>query len=453
MSIQLTLSQMSSRFKHKATLLELAQSTAGTSEWRFKEAKFKDVSTLIAQLPAGMSTKDAVALVQASTPHASAREIVAAMLANTKASHESAEAAAAAACPVQLRDVPGCGVGAFATRALKRGECILAELPLLEWRLEAGQPVTKASLEARVSTLSPMATEHFFALCQNAEHGDVKTAYGIWLSNAFPTDGTNAGTSKTRAADAGRRSSAVYTTYCRLNHSCVPNVHGAWNATRRRQTMFALRDIERGEQLLVSYLAVLDQPRDARRAELASSFGFECRCTRCLLSGASLARSDARQRRLLQLRHEIASAISVDGFRAEVATLVCERAGGGSAHADDGGGCGAGGGAGAISDVISDLERLLIQASAVPSGRRALLEVSKRRLERGVDLLEERLGLLEDEGDAALAWDTLDCASRHCKGMGDAARAKLYGTRAAECARLALGTDSDEYRRFSASAR
>ena len=70
--------QMSSRFKHKATLLELAQSTAGTSEWRFKEAKFKDVSTLIAQLPAGMSTKDAVALVQAS-----AREIVAAMLANT----------------------------------------------------------------------------------------------------------------------------------------------------------------------------------------------------------------------------------------------------------------------------------------------------------------------------------------------------------------------------------
>jgi hypothetical protein len=55
------------------TLLELAQSTAGTSEWRFK-----DVSTLIAQLPAGMSTKDAVALVQAS-----AREIVAAMLANT----------------------------------------------------------------------------------------------------------------------------------------------------------------------------------------------------------------------------------------------------------------------------------------------------------------------------------------------------------------------------------
>jgi hypothetical protein len=293
-----------------------------------------------------------------------------------------------------------------------------------------------------------MAAEHFFALCQNAEHGDVKTAYGIWLSNAFPTDGTNAGTSATRAADAGRRSSAVYTTYCRLNHSCVPNVHGAWNATRRRQTMFALRDIERGEQLLVSYLAVLDQPRDARRAELASSFGFECRCTRCQLSGASLAQSDARQRRLLQLRHEIASAISVDGFRAEVASLVCERAGVGSASVDGGGG-----GAGASSDEISDLERLLVQASAFPSGRRALLEVSRRRLERGVDLLEERLGLLEAEGDAALAWDTLDCASRHCKGMGDAVRAKLYGARAAQCARLALGTDSDEYRRFSASAR
>ena len=58
----------------------------------------------------------------------------------------------------------------------------------------------------------------FWSLCQNQAHGSVKHAFGIWLTNAYPTDGMH--------ADAAERSSAVFAHICRLNHSCCPNLHG-----------------------------------------------------------------------------------------------------------------------------------------------------------------------------------------------------------------------------------
>ena len=48
------------------------------------------------------------------------------------------------------------------------------------------------------------------------------------------------------------QSSAVFADNCRLNHSCLPNAHLAWNARLGRQTLHALRDIELGEEVTVS---------------------------------------------------------------------------------------------------------------------------------------------------------------------------------------------------------
>ena len=88
-------------------------------------------------------------------------------------------------------------------------------------------------------------------------------------------------------------------------------------------------------------------------------------------------------------------------------------------------------------------------ASQLPmSALLALQVVRNRRLSAGVALIEERLALLEAEGEAALSWDTLECGSRHCLAMGDAVASKKFGARAAECARLALGTQCDEFESY-----
>jgi hypothetical protein len=66
-----------------------------------------------------------------------------------------------------------------------------------------------------------------------------------------------------------------------------------------------------------------------------------------------------------------------------------------------------------------------------------------------VELVEERLTLMEEEGMSALAWDTLWVGSEACQLGGDAAAAKQWSARAAECARLALGSESDLVERYT----
>ena len=100
-----------------------------------------------------------------------------------------------------IQQVPGKGLGGFAKRDYVRGECILAEEPLMSWRLEAGEGVTEKGVEACVAALDSRDRQDFWALCQNAQYGAVKRAHGIWLSNAYPTDGTNAGTGSTPHKD------------------------------------------------------------------------------------------------------------------------------------------------------------------------------------------------------------------------------------------------------------
>lgn len=117
-----------------------------------------------------------------------------------------------------------------------------------------------------------------------------------------------------------------------------------------------------------------------------------CACALCSLEGAALKASDRRQRRIRELADEI-----VEAGRAA-------RTGGG-----EGGG----------------------------SGRAGV-----------VTLVEERLRLLQEEG-LHTNWDSMAVAMRHllasCSEGSARDEARVWAARAAECAKMALGEDSEEY--------
>jgi len=83
----------------------------------------------------------------------------------------------------------------------------------------------------------------------------------------------------------------MYSTTCKMNHSCCPNIvakyvfscssGGAWgeNFPMTIQCV-ALRDIKEGEELCISYISN-DQPFEQRQEALAN-YGFECNCSLCL---------------------------------------------------------------------------------------------------------------------------------------------------------------------------
>ncbi|KAK7915108.1 hypothetical protein PG985_012811 [Apiospora marii] len=74
----------------------------------------------------------------------------------------------------------------------------------------------------------------------------------------------------------------VFTVFSRINHSCVPNARYGWNDTIKRLTVHVGRDIEKDEQIFVSYLPLAYERRAERVKSLKETWGFECACKACL---------------------------------------------------------------------------------------------------------------------------------------------------------------------------
>ena len=112
---------------------------------------------------------------------------------------------------LEIRKADGCGLGVFALHDIAVGERLLIEPPLLAWSKERDGDDVEL-MEDAVRRLRSDARDAYWSLCQNAEHGATKNVYGIWLSNALPTEDEPA-------------TAAVFRIASRLNHSCRPNAH------------------------------------------------------------------------------------------------------------------------------------------------------------------------------------------------------------------------------------
>lgn len=75
--------------------------------------------------------------------------------------------------------------------------------------------------------------------------------------------------------------SAAYLLSSMLNHSCEPNLDVHFPHNNATVGFMALRDIQKNEQLTISYIDV-EMPVSQRRQRLGFSYGFECGCPRCL---------------------------------------------------------------------------------------------------------------------------------------------------------------------------
>lgn len=335
------------------------------------------------------------------------------MLMSRSSNEDRCSSRKSAACEVQLSEAVELhetphkgGVGAFARHAIARGDNILTEAPLLQWRCAAHDQATNAAIHNLVvSTLDVTDRAAYWNLHQDAAHGSAKTALGVWLSNSFPTDGTDDGRNS-----VAQRSAAIFKGYSRFNHSCRPNAHGCWNARRGKQTIHALRPIEAGEEITVDYLGVCGATRADRQRSLISDMGFVCKCVACSLSGDALDASNRRQARIGVLH-----------------ALIAAR----------------------LRGAVDIEEKKEGAAAAVPPALEEEEEGSRARVAaRFLDLVCEQLELMEVEGLDALAWDLLWAASEHCRARNDQVDAVKWAARAAECARLALGEASDEHERY-----
>lgn len=217
---------------------------------------------------------------------------------------------AAAFCVVPL---PGKGMGCVSARDIHAGERLIAEAPLVELqgsvradgsvfyltssKDKSGQAwINCEPLTAVVDALSAEDRVRFFSLCVNERKfgRGGKTAAAIFSTNAIPYR-----RSSRDGRSAGAPCSAVFATIARFNHACAPNAKYSWNETLGQLTVHAIQSISAGHEVCVSYgYHAGALTHDLRRQRLQKSFGFECDCAKCSLTGSAL---DASERRLSEI--------------------------------------------------------------------------------------------------------------------------------------------------------
>ncbi|KAK3936719.1 hypothetical protein QBC46DRAFT_24732 [Diplogelasinospora grovesii] len=96
-------------------------------------------------------------------------------------------------------------------------------------------------------------------------------------------------TNRVQMGAQGLYGSGVFPLYSRINHSCVPNVHNAYNPGTQRLTLYSIRDIGAGEQITTSYISSACRTRQQRREE-TENWGFVCSCLACTDTSIDLLR-------------------------------------------------------------------------------------------------------------------------------------------------------------------
>ncbi|KAG6239857.1 hypothetical protein E4U25_000238 [Claviceps purpurea] len=184
-----------------------------------------------------------------------------------------------------LQEIPGKAKGLVATRYIPQGTRILCEKPLFTipnvMELEKRhrlicQQLASLSNEQRQAFQS-MHNIHPF---DDTEERDI----GIFETNSMPAGGTPA-------------DRAIFLEACRINHDCKSNAIYDWNTHTKRNTVHAVRDIDKGEEITVSYVVILKN-RESRQRSLKNAYHFTCRCSLCSLPNEQ---SQERDRKIAQI--------------------------------------------------------------------------------------------------------------------------------------------------------
>ena len=181
-----------------------------------------------------------------------------------------------------LQDVPGKGKGLVALEKISKGTRIISEEPIIT--IPCNVPVSerlRTSICQQVDTLSEHQRQAFLSMHNIHPFKNAAEQYlGIIRTNSLPTE---------TDGDKG----AIFLEACRINHACDNNAQKNWNENIKRHTVHALRDINKGEEITITYIVALKN-RKARREALQAKFDFECLCPLCSLPPEQSQESDRR---------------------------------------------------------------------------------------------------------------------------------------------------------------
>ncbi|KAF5712602.1 SET domain-containing protein [Fusarium mundagurra] len=194
------------------------------------------------------------------------------------------------------------GHGLFAKELIKAGTRIIHEKPILT----VSQAETKTKTEYRcvvdqVADLNDSEKQRLMDLYYN----DKKLREFSFLKGQLcPGTDLDAGIvlakfyTNAASITSGGLECGLFTIFCRMNHSCTPNICWVYDEPTGFMEVYAVRDIDKDEEITNSYIEVAISYQ-ARMKEL-SNWGFACQCAAC--EGPDAAKHDERRRRIAKIK-------------------------------------------------------------------------------------------------------------------------------------------------------
>ncbi|KAJ4358771.1 uncharacterized protein N0V89_003355 [Didymosphaeria variabile] len=199
---------------------------------------------------------------------------------------------------IEVKVAPGKGLGLFAQADIPRGTRIIAEAALLGKNVD----YTAKDVVKEFRSLSPTLQSQYLGLhgCMPEDvKGQIELELGQKLENL---SALHRKVFAIYAANAIGR--IIYLHGSLFNHSCIPNVHFAYNSTLGMETFHAVRDILEGEELTVSYINGIILTR-SQRQEALERWGFLCACPACA-DTEEARKADVKRAQMFDLDQQLA---------------------------------------------------------------------------------------------------------------------------------------------------
>lgn len=215
--------------------------------------------------------------------------------------------------PMKIAKLAGKGLGVLATQAIKPGQLILQEHPLVRVDKSPGSPEARANptcakLMGRVMEMAKAGQfnprsefgswpSEVVSCFEGILDEQSKMAYAkldgekqtLWmeLADVHAKDEvpkSPGGIVRTNAIDDATNHANLYAQLSRMNHSCAPNANRVSTDNSGGVAVVANKDIHVGDEVLISYTDGADDglPVEERRKYLVQQYHFHCMCDLCL---------------------------------------------------------------------------------------------------------------------------------------------------------------------------
>ncbi|KAL8675479.1 MAG: hypothetical protein Q9168_000180 [Polycauliona sp. 1 TL-2023] len=193
-------------------------------------------------------------------------------------------------CSHHVQNIPRKGKGWIAKHLITPGTLIFAERPFFSVEnIEANRnsAATQARIIDAVEHLTRARQAKYSKLAQPFHGRRMDDWVEIFHGNNF------------QMTTGRRQTQGIFLEASRINHSCIPNAWFNWNPhhphpgsnTPGALTIYAIRNIQRGEEIVVNYHnGDAYQPANIRQDQLRGTYNFTCHCPACTRGGPHAVR-------------------------------------------------------------------------------------------------------------------------------------------------------------------